>query len=60
VLLRRAPGPQFRGSRPRSQRLWQLLGEQHSYADNGQPTELARRYFRAVAKIVDDAWMVGA
>lgn len=40
--------------------LWQLLGEQHSYADNGQPTELARRYFRAVAKIVDDAWMVGA
>jgi 2-polyprenyl-6-methoxyphenol hydroxylase-like FAD-dependent oxidoreductase len=40
--------------------LSQLLGEQHPYADNGQPIELSQRYFRAAARIVDGAWTMGA
>jgi hypothetical protein len=40
--------------------LWQLLREPHPYADNGQPGELPRRYFRAAAKIVDSGWVLGA
>ena len=34
-----------------------LLGEHHPDADNGQPIELPRRYFRAAAKLMDGAWV---
>ena len=40
--------------------LSQLLCEPHLYADNGQPSELPRRYFRAAATIVDGEWVLGA
>ena len=40
--------------------LSQLLSMQHPYADNGQSSELSRRYFGAAAKIIGGVWVLDA